>query len=153
MRGEAAWRRIRRKTLAKSRSLGRPRFFSSTPLAGTSTQDHGLARDEKNICVGTWLELNFGKGFVEEADGLIHVGLGDIEHGREPDDIAVKAALTDQESIFAGALEQLRRRLGSGFLGGAIFDEFETLHQSFAAHVADRSEERRVGKECRWGLS
>src|SRR5947209_3181716 len=30
------------------------------------------------------LGMNFGKGFVEQANGLIHVGLGDIEHGREP---------------------------------------------------------------------
>ena len=27
--------------------------------------------------------------------------------------------------------------LGSGFFGGAIFDQFESLHQPFAAHIAD----------------
>ncbi len=46
-------------------------------------------QDDNSWYSETFLGLDFGKGFVEEANGLVDVALGDIEHGREADDIAV----------------------------------------------------------------
>jgi len=38
---------------------------------------------------------HFAEGFVEQADGLVDVGLADVERGREADDVAEEAALAD----------------------------------------------------------
>lgn len=39
------------------------------------------ARDDNAQDNSGMLSLNFGKGLVEDANGFIHVGLGDVEHG------------------------------------------------------------------------
>src|SRR3989441_2195460 len=58
------------------------------------------------------LKPDFGERFIEQAGGFIHVGLGDIEHGGEANDVAVEAALADQQAVVAGALHQLQ--IGKG---------------------------------------
>src|SRR5579862_9663072 len=83
------------------------------------------------------LDLNLPEGHIEDAHGLIDICLADIQHGRETYDIAVQAALTNEQSVLACALEELRCCLGGRFLGLAIFYQFEAQHQALAAHVAD----------------
>jgi hypothetical protein len=58
-------------------------------------------------------------------DGLVHVRFADIQHGGKPDDVAVQAALADQQAVLAGAFEQLIGGLGSGLLGHAVLHQFE----------------------------
>src|SRR5260370_6625448 len=45
--------------------------------------------------------LHFAEGLVEAADAFVNVGAGNIEHGRETQNVAVKAALADEQAIVA----------------------------------------------------
>src|SRR6202521_628633 len=83
------------------------------------------------------LDWNFPEGLIEDPGGLIHIRLADIQHGREPDDVAVQTTFANEQAVLACAFEKLRSRFGGWFLRFAILHEFEPQHQTFAAHIAD----------------
>src|SRR5258708_8250918 len=82
--------------------------------------------------------LDLTEGLIEELDGFVDVRLGGVQHGSHADGVSVEAALADEQSILARALHHLGGGFGSWLFGLAVFDQFERLHQSHAAHVADK---------------
>src|SRR5260370_28527111 len=74
---------------------------------------------------------------VEELDGFVDVGLGRVQHGGEAQGVAVQAALANEQTVLARALHHLRGRFGGGLFRLAVFYQFERLHQSHTAHVAN----------------
>src|SRR5229473_6597187 len=48
--------------------------------------------------------LHFAERLIQQADALVHVSFGDVEHRREPQDVAEQAAFADEQAVVAGAL-------------------------------------------------
>src|SRR5689334_5271177 len=80
---------------------------------------------------------DLAEGAVEQLDGFVHIRLGGIQHGREAESIAVEAAFADEQAILARALHHLCGGFGGGFFRLAVLHEFERLHESHAANVAN----------------
>src|SRR5260370_19769054 len=78
------------------------------------------------------------EGFIHRANRLVNVALCNIERWGHADHISVQATFADQQSALAALFQELVRLLRSRFFGGAVFDEFDGLHQSHAPHIADK---------------
>src|SRR5216684_8980827 len=52
--------------------------------------------------------LHFAERLIQQADALVHVSFGDVEHRREPQHVAKQAAFTDEQAVVARALHHLR---------------------------------------------
>src|SRR6266446_1019453 len=105
----------------------------------------GIPRDtsktiwrRRNWVIDSGSVFQFVEGFVEELNGIVDVGFGSVEHGGEAKDVAIEAALADEEAVVAGALHNLCGGFGRGLFGLAVFDEFEGLHEAHAADFADQ---------------
>jgi hypothetical protein len=74
-------------------------------LPSIATSLSGLLKDNSNCELDGQLWPYFRKRLIEYSNGLINIRFGDIQHGGEADDIAIKAALADEQAIIAGAFE------------------------------------------------
>src|SRR5947209_1636085 len=77
-----------------------------------------------------------GEARVQRLDQLINRVLRRVEHDARADDVAVEAALADEDAAPLRLLEDFEDGLRVRLFGLAVFDQFNGLHESHAAHVA-----------------
>src|SRR5260370_41713190 len=61
--------------------------------------------------------LHFAERLIQQADALVHVSFGDVEHRREPQHVAEQPALADEQADVPGALHHLRGSFRRRLLG------------------------------------
>jgi hypothetical protein len=87
--------------------------------------------------MGLFGVLHFAEGDVQHGQQEIHVFPLDA-HGRfDAQDIAVKAALADQQSQLTGSFEDLEAGLPKGLFALAVPHQIDTGHETLAPYIAD----------------
>src|SRR5262245_1178303 len=82
--------------------------------------------------------LHLREGLVHASYRIIDLGRLDQHRRRHPDNVAVQAALSDEQMAPLAGLHERRRLSLRGLLGLAVAHELDRLHEAQAAHLADQ---------------
>src|SRR5215510_8067199 len=75
------------------------------------------------------------EGFADDGERFLDVASRDVQRRRDPEDVALQAALADQKTTLARLLEDPVRHdlVGSAVSDGLVPDELDCLHQTHSA--------------------
>src|ERR1700682_1368068 len=132
-----------------------PVTFATPSLRGTFlptdfSDERRVASDERELrlrflspvtCRSSLLSARAGggEGLVQDFQGLANIGFCDVQGGGNAEDVALEAALADQESPLLGFLKNAvgQRLLGRAVPNRLVHDELDSQHQPQASHVPD----------------
>src|SRR5437588_895642 len=106
-----------------SRSIA-TRCATSSRCAGPAIPGADL---RSRAASGPEVSFHLGECALHPFAAVVDIGLADQHGGRDPDHVAVEAALADQQSLPLRGFEEGSRFLRRGLLGLAILDELDPL--------------------------
>src|SRR5579863_8823796 len=131
---EGAATDIRSPQRLKPRSILVNSAAETAPLQGSRSGGETTLRDLRDCTLALANPLQRGFQHIER---FIHLLVGNNEWHQHANHIGIRARSDRDQSVFVAIFSDLPGFVGSGFAGLGGFDEFDGLHATESAYIAD----------------